>query len=228
MPRPKRFRKALKKAEFVVALEVRESEVTRLADVVLPVAPAVEKAGMFVNWEGRVRPFPKVLDKPESLPDLRALAGIAEEMGRPLGFRTTEQARAEMMQLGPWDGARPEPPTVEAAAGSAGPDELVLASWKQMIDDGRMQDGDLYYKATARPPVVLVNAAHLARLGVEEGALVSLNGPKGSVQLPVGVADLADGVVWAPASAPGASVRHLVGPAGSRVTVTSENFGGIS
>jgi NADH-quinone oxidoreductase subunit G len=48
------------------------------------------------------------------------------------------------------------------------------------------------------------------------------------VQLPVAVADLAEGVVWAPASAPGASVRHLVGPAGSRVTVTSENSGGIS
>ncbi|HET8561188.1 MAG TPA: NADH-quinone oxidoreductase subunit G [Marmoricola sp.] len=236
MPRPKRFRKALKKAKFVVALEVRESEVTKRADVVFPVAPAVERAGMFVNWEGRVRPFPKVLAKPESLPDLRALAGIAEEMGRPLGFRTTEQVRAEMAQVGPWDGARPEPPQVEAmpvgdaAIAPTDPADrpYVLASWKQMIDDGRMQDGDLFYKATARTPVVLVSAAHLERLGVEEGAIVSLNGPKGSIQLPVGVADLADGVVWAPASAPGASVRHLVGPAGCSVTVTSENSGGSS
>jgi NADH-quinone oxidoreductase subunit G len=75
--------------------------------------------------------------------------------------------------------------------------------------------------------VVLVSPGHLAALGVEEGTIVSLNGPNGSVQLPVGVADLADGVVWAPASAPGAPVRHLVGPAGCRVTVTSENSGGI-
>ena len=29
-----------------------------LADVVLPVAPVAEKAGTFVNWEGRARPFP--------------------------------------------------------------------------------------------------------------------------------------------------------------------------
>jgi NADH-quinone oxidoreductase subunit G len=30
---------------------------------------------------------------------------------------------------------------------------------------------------------------------------------------------VADGAVWAPASAPGASVRQLVGPAGSSVTL---------
>jgi len=230
MPRPKRFRKALAKAKFVVALEVRESEVTREADVVFPVAPVVEKAGTFVNWEGRPRPFPKVLANPASLPDLRALAGIAEEMGTPLGFRTPEQARAEMMQVGPWDGARPDAPAVVSTGSTTGPSgegDLVLASWKQMIDDGRMQDGDLFYKATARTPVVLVNRAHLQRLGAEEGDLVSLAGPEGSVQLPVAVADLADGVVWAPASAPGASVRHLVGPAGCRVTVTSEHTGGL-
>ena len=49
--------------------------------------------------------------------------------------------------------------------------------------------------------------------------LVTVTGPLGSLKLPVGVADLVDGAVWAPASAPGSSVRHLVGPAGSHVTV---------
>jgi NADH-quinone oxidoreductase subunit G len=140
------------------------------------------------------------------------------------------------MLVGPWDGAGPAPPavvstgsTTEGGSNTGPRDEggLVLASWKQLIDDGRMQDGDPFYKATARTPVVLVSPAHLERLGAAEGDLVSLTGPRGSVQLPVGVADLADGVVWAPASAPGASVRHLVGPAGCRVTVTSESSGGL-
>ena len=92
LPDPDRAREALETA-FVVSLEVRESEVTRAADVVLPVAPAVEKAGMFVSWEGRLRPFEAVLDEPSSLTDIRVLAGIAEEMGSDLGFRTTEAAR---------------------------------------------------------------------------------------------------------------------------------------
>jgi NADH dehydrogenase/NADH:ubiquinone oxidoreductase subunit G len=40
---------------------LRESAVTDLADVVFPVAPVVEKAGSFVNWEGRIRPFEAAL-----------------------------------------------------------------------------------------------------------------------------------------------------------------------
>ena len=143
------------------------------------------------------------------------------------GFRTTEQAWDEMVQVGPWDGERPtmrglEPsddaddrPTPQRAE-----DELVLASWKQMVDDGRMQEGEEAYLATARKPVLLVGAATLERLGVAVGDSVTLEGPLGTLQLPVGVADLAEGTVWAPASAPGAPVRRLVGPAGSVVTVT--------
>jgi NADH-quinone oxidoreductase subunit G len=88
-----------------------------------------------------------------------------------------------------------------------------------------MQDGDDHYRVTARRPVVLVNRATFAALaasgGVQEGDLVTLTGPLGSLNLPVGVADLVDGAVWAPASAPGFPVRHLVGPAGSTVTVSA-------
>ena len=40
---------------FVVSLELRESPVTAVADVVLPVASQSEKSGSYVNWEGRVR-----------------------------------------------------------------------------------------------------------------------------------------------------------------------------
>jgi NADH-quinone oxidoreductase subunit G len=75
-------------------------------------------------------------------------------------------------------------------------------------------------RRTARKPVVLVSPSTLADLDVAAGDLVTLSGPLGSMALPVGVADLAAGTVWAPASAPGASVRHLVGPAGCTVTIT--------
>ena len=220
---PELAREAVARAEFVVALEVRASEVTRAADVVFPVAPVTDKSGTFVNWEGRVRPFGKVLHNPASLPDLRVLAGIAEELGAPLGFRTTEQVRAELEQVGPWDGQRAAMDSSHAssadAAGASAP--LVLASWKQLIDDGRMQDGDEAMRRTARKPVLLVSEATLGDLGVDTGALVTLTGPLGSAELPVAVADLAEGTVWAPASAPGLSIRHLVGPAGCPVTVTA-------
>ena len=103
---PALARSAVEAAGFVVSLEVRASEVTRAADVVFPVAPVTDRAGTFVNWEGRVRQFGKVLHNPSSLPDLRVLAGIAEELGAPLGWRTSEQVWDEMVQVGPWDGER--------------------------------------------------------------------------------------------------------------------------
>ncbi|MFL6024632.1 MAG: NADH-quinone oxidoreductase subunit G [Marmoricola sp.] len=212
----KKTRKALKKA-FVVALEVRSSDFTQLADVVFPVAPASDKAGTFVNWEGRVRSFGRVLDNPHSLPDVRVLAGIAEERGRPIGFRTTEAAWAEMVQVGPWTGARAA--GVSTSSTSPGTGGLVLSSWKQLVDDGRLQDGDPHLRATARPAVILASAATLAAAGLAEGQQATLTGPLGSLTLPVAVGEVADGTVWAPASTPGASVRHLVGSAGDQVTL---------
>ena len=99
----------------------------------------------------------------------------------------------------------------------------MLASWKQLLDDGRMQDGDEAMRQTARKPVVLVGRETLESHGLEVGDLVTLSGPRGSVDLPVALGDLAPGTVWAPATAPGLAVRRLVGPAGSPVTLTAGN-----
>jgi NADH-quinone oxidoreductase subunit G len=217
------LRKALKKS-FVISLEVRTSAFTELADVVFPVAPSSDKAGTFVNWEGRVRPFPKVLDNPNSLPDVRVLAGISEERGRSIGIRTPEQAWAELVQVGPWEGAKAAAPTEPSTRPTA--EGLVLSSWKQLLDDGRQQDGDEYLRASVRPAVALVNARTAASLGLAAGDDVTLTGPLGSGTLPLAVGDVADGVVWAPASAPGLSVRHLVGIAGSAVTLAGTLEGG--
>ncbi len=238
LPDPILAREAIAAAGFVVALEVRASEVTREADVVFPVAPVTDRSGTFVNWEGRVRRFGKVLHNPASLPDLRVLAGIAEELGtglpQGLGFRTSEQVWDEMGALGPWDGERAAKPVVRGfetvpstgsgqahEASSTASGSLTLASWKQLLDDGRMQDGDEAMRRTARKPVLLVGRTTLEALGARVGDDVTLSGPLGSVRLPIGLADLADGTVWAPASSPGASVRHLVGPAGSDVSITT-------
>ena len=89
---------------------------TRVADVVFPVAPVTDKAGMFVTLEGRPRSFDAVFSNPGSLPDLRILAGIAEELGSPLGFSTVAAARAEMESLGPWDGDRAAATTSSSTA----------------------------------------------------------------------------------------------------------------
>ena len=53
LPDPVAALQAIEMAPFVVSLELRASAVTDRADVVFPVAAVAEKAGTFVNWEGR-------------------------------------------------------------------------------------------------------------------------------------------------------------------------------
>ena len=211
---PQAFRDALDAASFVVALELRETDVTRAADVVFPVAPVTDKAGTFVTWEGRPRSFDVVLAKPASLPDLRVLAGIAEELGSSLGFRTVAEARAQMEELGPWDGERA---TMDTPASSKAPASkgLALSTWKQLVDNGSMQDGDDNLAATARPAVARVSQ----KVYDASGSVVTVTGDRGSVTLPAEVDDLPDDVVWLPANSMGNGVLADLASPGSRVTV---------
>ncbi len=230
---PAAFRAALDAAGFVVSLELRATDVTAVADVVLPVAPTTDKAGTFVTWDGRAREFGAVFTNPASLPDLRVLSGIADELaalghGAPLGFRTVAEVRTEMQSLGPWDGPRPQhvlgKAPKPAKAGKAG--SFALATWKQLIDLGSMQDGEAHLRATARPPVVRLNrAAYESVFGLlddtEPGSsrLATVTGDRGSITLPVVVADLPDGVVWVPARSFGRGVLAELASPGSTVTV---------
>ncbi len=231
LPDPAGALAAIRAARFVVSLELRSSAVTEVADVVLPVASVAEKSGGFMNWEGRYRGFGKVLRDSHALPDARVLAGIADEMGVDLGFRTTEQVRAELALVGAWDGARVRfeevaAPLTSAASGSTTveewvpPEGLRLATWKLMIGDGRMQDGDEHFRATARTPVALLSPTTLTRLGLGVGQEVTVSAGTASITLPVAVADLPDDVVWTPTTARWSS------PPGTtcRITVTDGAF----
>ncbi|MGZ4497685.1 MAG: NADH-quinone oxidoreductase subunit G [Nocardioides sp.] len=217
---PAATRAAVEAARFVVALELRATEVTRAADVVFPVAPVTDKAGTFVTWEGRPRPFETVLGSPASLPDLRVLSGIAEELaqlgqGHPLGFRTVAETRAQMAEMGPWDGERAPAPDVQAPASPAPGAGVRLASWKQLLDNGSLQDGDKHLAATARMPVARVSAAVYDAVG----PTVRVTGDRGSVTLPVEVCDIVDGVVWVPANSTGSGILAGLASPGSTVTV---------
>lgn len=220
LPDPAGARAGLAAAQFVVSLEVRHSDVTALADVVLPIAPVVEKPGTFVNWEGRVRTFDAVLHEPHSLTDIRVLAGIAEEMGSSLGFRTVAAARQAMTEIGPWDGARAAAPTVDATGAKTKKGAVVLDSWRLLVDDARGQDGQDQFKATARPAVLRASIATLKAFDIDPGGSAAISTDAGSATFLTEVADLPDGVVWAPANS-GVSLRAALGAGfGDRVTLS--------
>jgi len=221
LPDPALVRDALDKVGFVLSLEVRPSEVTERADVVLPVAPPVEKPGTFVTWEGRPRPFPQALVS-HALPDHRVLHGLAAELGVDLGLDSVADVHAELDQLGGWDGARVDAPDVAPGEPPAVPaGHAVLATWHHLLDSGRLQEGEPHLAGTAKRPVARVSAATAASVGVADGDLLAVGTDAGTITLPVLVTDMPDFVVWLPTNSPGSAVRdtlHAVGGALVRLT----------
>ncbi len=214
LPDPLAALAALDAAPFVVSLELRESPVTERADVVLPVAAAVEKSGTFLDWEGRSRPFDAVLRGTNAMPDVRVLHVLADAMGVELGLPDVAAARAEIQEVGTWDGDRAGfAPVAAAAPARPGAGQAVLATWSELLDAGRLQDGEPYLAGTAREAVARISAGTAAGLGAADGDLVTVSTDAGTVSAPALVTDMPDGVVWLPTNAAGLPVRSTLGAA---------------
>jgi NADH-quinone oxidoreductase subunit G len=209
---------ALDAAAFVVSLEQRHSAVTALADVVLPVAPVAEKAGTFLDWEGRARAFEAALSPQAQqtvgglMPDLRVLDRLADAMNFELALPDVRTARRELAALGTWQGRRCADPAAETRPLPApGAGQAMLATHRPLLDDGRMQDGERYLAGTARAVVARLSAATAAEIGAGPGDAVSVTTDTGTVTLPLAVTDMPDRVVWLPTNSPGSHVRADLG-----------------
>ncbi len=214
---PDLARRALENAKFVVSLELRHSAVTEHADVVLPIAPAVEKAGSYLNWEGRRREFAVTLEGTGALPDCRVLDTLAVEMDADIFTQTPAASAADLAKLQ----GKTEPtifePIAAAAASIAGNGKVLLATWRQLIDNGSLQDDEPHLKGTQREVVAKLSAKTAEGLG----GTVKVSTERGSITLPIEVADLPDGVVWLPGNSDGSAVRAaLAAGHGSAVTLT--------
>ncbi|MCW2540788.1 MAG: NADH-quinone oxidoreductase, chain, partial [Frankiales bacterium] len=204
---------ALAAADFVVSLELRRTAVTEFADVVFPVAAAAEKAGRFVTWEGRRRPFDLTLTNTGQLADGRVLNALADELDAVLGLPSHLVARTELDVLL----ASASPPRAAAAAAPAeatpsGPDELALSTWHELIDAGSMLDGEENLAGTAKPLRAVISPATAVRFGVEAGQQVTIRSKHGAVQAPAIIAaEAVDGAVWLPTNHRQGSVRATLG-----------------
>jgi NADH-quinone oxidoreductase subunit G len=221
LPDPRAVLEALDAVGFLVSLEIRSSAVTERADVVLPVAVAEEKGGTFLDWEGRHRPFQAAL-RSNALSDYRALALLAEEMDQPIGLRDLASVRADLDALGAWDGAVvPAPQVATAEPPQPKPNQAVLATWRLLLDNGRLQDGEPYLAGTAPRPVARLSPATAAEIGVAEGGDVAVSTAAGRITLPVVLDELPDRVVWIPTDSQSSTVHaSLRTTAGAVVTIT--------
>jgi NADH-quinone oxidoreductase subunit G len=187
-----------------------------------------EKAGTFVNWEGRPGTFGPALAVPAARSDLEVLAWLADEMDVHLGLPDAAAARREIAALG--SGDRPAPaaaPRRGAAVAAPGPrapgaGQALLATWRNLLDGGRMQDGEPNLAGTARAPVARLSAVTAAEAGVAPGGLLTVTTDRGSVTLPAEITPMPDRVVWLPGNSAGGGIRRdLAAGHGTLVTLRS-------
>jgi NADH-quinone oxidoreductase subunit G len=227
LPDPAAALAALDATGFIVSLELRVSAVTDRADVVFPVAAIAEKAGTFVNWEGRPGTFGAALSVPSAESDLDILGEIADAMDVHLGLPGAAAARAELAALGTAAAGVPAAgtaggPVAAPGRAPAGPGEVVLSTWHHLLDAGRLQDGEPNLAGTARTAAAVMSAATAAEAGAADGGKVTVATGRGEITVPLRIADMPDRVVWLPTNSAGCAVRRQLGAGhGASVRVRS-------
>ena len=194
---------------FVVSLEISNSSVTAIADVVLPVAAVAEKSGSYLDWRGSARHFDKAMEDVDLRSDVRILSMVADALGKPINLPTVTATRAEIESLGNWDGAKSTfTPRALAAAPS---DEFTLVSWRFLLDLGALQQGEANLAGTAKQARAHISAATAAKLGVTKEDHLKISSDQGSIELPVSIREIADNLVWVPRNSEGSQVIPSLG-----------------
>src|SRR6185312_10799348 len=130
-----------------------------------------------------------------------------------------EVARAELAALGAArtaaasgsGGAAQADPVAVPTDPSLGPDQAVLASWRQLIDLGTLQRDEPELAGTAHPALARLGKDAARRLGLADGDRITVSGDRGSVTLPVQLTEMPDQVVWLPMRSPGSEIRTQLG-----------------
>lgn len=201
---------ALQAADFVISLEVNQTEISELADVVLPVAGVSEKPGTFINWEGRLRPFGQALVS-HQLSDRDILDRLAHEMGYELGLGTLKAVHQEANDLVEYQGVRFEyQPAAALGPVAPGAQEVVVSTHKPMVDDGLMLAGADDLKASARRPFIRISPETAAEFGLLAGDRVRLSNEHGAIELPIAVTAMPQRVVWIPECSPDSHLRQTL------------------
>jgi NADH-quinone oxidoreductase subunit G len=198
--------------KFIVSFEIRQSDITEIAQVVFPVATVVEKSGSFMDWQGKVRKFEAAVEQSLNRSDVRILSMLAEEIGRPINLPTVKAARNEFESIGNWDGQLAAmKPAAPLEAKSVKADEAILSSWRNLLDKGSLQDGEENLAGTARQSVAVISQSRASSLNVKENDLVRVSNDYGAVTLPCVIEDIEDSSVHLPRNSLGSQLFRNLG-----------------
>ena len=216
-------RRALSNTPHRIVQSMELGSLEPFADAFLPAAAWGEREGHLTDWEGRPQPMAAVRTPAGvSRPDWEIFAGLSEAMGRPLGFGTIEDLRAEAAGL-------LEPRTVNprttAWTGTGPPKrlgELTLLSYPLLVDEGRLSEGADELKATLGDEAFLeVHPEDAEKFGLSDGAHAVVRTDAGEAELAVRVTEhLAKGALFVPFNQPGLAANRLLSGSFTTAAVT--------
>ncbi len=238
-PEAGRWRRALEKVEFLVVQDILASDLTALADVVLPGSGFAEKSGSVTSLDQRINCLAKATEAPgEAREDLAILADLYQRLTGQ--SPSAEALLTEIRELAPLysDICFPGPglcrpclkePYVPApgslnftpvAIEPAVVTGLQLVTGKILFHFGTTTthaDGCL---AVAPAGYVAMNPANAEACGVKDGGRVKLSSEWGSTLAPVKFsAQIPAGVLFAPYHFADLAVQQLMPANSNRVTV---------
>ena len=220
--------------ELLVVQELYLTETAKRADVVLPALAWSESDATFTNLERRVQRAPKTVNLPQSraAADWMILSHLAQKLGAHWHYADAKAVLAEIGKAAPiyrgitWEALGDQGAQWDAASLKAKP-ELVEVRQKMakgskeypltLVTGTVLFDGGALFAATDKldgvtvGPVVTLSPADAEKLGLAEGAPVSVSSPEGSLALSLRIsAQVQPGSAWIPESLPGAPVGALL------------------
>ena len=239
-PESARWRKALEKVDFLVVQDILASELTALADVVLPGSAFAEKSGSVTALDHRVSCLGKALDPPgEAREDRQILADLYHRLVPGQAPANVEALAAEIGELAPLysevcvsapgaprlcqkapyqpaeKGLSYTPVPAVAAAGEG----LQLLTGKILFHFGTTSTFAAGNLAVAPAGYIEMHPQDAAACGVKEGNSVRLTSATGSAQGPLRLnPQLPPGLLFAPYHFGELNIQQLL-PAGHNRTV---------
>lgn len=239
-PESDRWRNALEKVEFLVVQDILESELTRMAQVVLPGAAFAEKSGSLTSFDNRISCLTKAVGAPGlARQDADILLEVFNRLAIAGAGQGIEEIRSEIRQLVPlysdacFTGSACRPclkapyvpaegglkyVAVDSASAAAG---LQLLSGKHPFHFGTTSTFADGMVTVAAAGFIALSPADAAELGVKDGATIKVASVVGAAQGPASICEsLPKGLLFAPYHFADVNIQKIMPSTGNRVSVT--------